>query len=209
MSIRVATGLDTKHEKTLTRATSIDSAVCWAEGYTAFSNRTVYVVEEREGFDTNIYVVSDGRMRLDLNPAMNVEAPIADETVRERAHVEGRRRYGTGQAAVLRRVGFEAGAEWQAEYGSTPASKEQEIEWEQHFPLEGIVGKLATKEQDGSTKLRHIEIVGKLDLVWYADPTIEVPVPGLEGHAWFWVPGETHFRIEIPKTAYVSMREPD
>ena len=205
MSIRVATGIDTKHEKTLTRATSVDSGVCWAEGYTAFSNRTVYVIEEREGYEPNIFVVSDGRMRLDLSPTMSPEPPVVEETVRQRAHIEGKRRYGTGQAAVLRRVGFEAGAEWQAEYGSVPEPK-QETEDIHHFALEGIVGKIATKDPDGSTKLRHIEIVGKLDLVVFSEPTVEVPVPGLEGHAWFWVPGETHMRIDIPKTAYVSMR---
>lgn len=74
--------------------------------------------------------------------------------------------------------------------------------------LVDVRARVYTLGPNGDTPLSEISIEGQVEAVVEIPDDIQVPVPGLEGHAWFGVQQKARTRIEVSPLAGLTMSRP-
>lgn len=77
------------------------------------------------------------------------------------------------------------------------------------FLLTDLHGRIPATKDGASNFLAEVEFIGNIELVLKYVDSIEVPVPGLEGIAWYHVPQPMKMTIELGEGAQYVMRKPE
>lgn len=77
------------------------------------------------------------------------------------------------------------------------------------FQIVNLHGQIPATTEGASNPFSEIKFTGTLTLVISMGDSVEVPVPGLEGLAWWHIPSPTKLSIEMGEDAQYVMSQPE